>query len=153
MIRAAPFVALLFVAAAVRADCDTSILVVDENAEEVEYRDCWQVEYVVHEAFPARGLIRRVTDRLAQQGWRKLDIDPFEPSAPDAPVHAWTVHHAKDQDKTRVDQWLGWFIREDQSRLQLTLRYLGRAPDDQSSLPIITTVTYVTPQQWELRPK
>ena len=153
MIRAALFFAFILVAGPVGAGCDNSHLVVDEKAEGVEYRDCWQVEYVVHEGFPARGLIQRVTSRLAHDGWQKLDIDPFKPSIPDAPVHIWTVHQATDQDKTRVDQWLGWFIREDRSRLQLTLRYLGRDPDDDSSLPIITTVTYVTPQQWELRPK
>jgi hypothetical protein len=136
-----------------RADCDNPSLVIDEKAEGVQYRGCWQVEYVVKEGFPAANLLQRLTRRLLQQGWRKLEIDPTDPSARDAPVHVWATHHMKDQAGTRVDQWLGWFIRDDQSRLQLTCRYLGRSAKDPSPLPVYTTVTFVTPREWERRPK
>ena len=153
MTRIGPFIALLLLTGAVRGDCENPSLVVDRHAEGVKYRDCWQVEYVVRETFPAEGLVQRLTNALLGQGWQTIEFDPVEPTASAQVLHAWTVHRAKDQDRTRVDQWMGWFIRDDQSRVQVTFRCFGRTLDDQSPTPIVATVTFISPQQWESRPK
>ena len=153
MIRIALLIALMFATGIARSECENPSLVVDTDAAGVKYRDCWQVEYVVEEAFPAEGLIQRLTGELTRQGWRELDFDPINPTDSDAAVHAWDSHRASDKDTTRVDQWLGWFIRDDQSRVQVTLRTFGRGLDDFTSRPIFTTITFVTPEQWETRPK
>ena len=153
MVNAVLFTAFLLLASAPQDDCENKALVVDDHAEGVKYRDCWQVEYVVKEAFRAAGLLGRLTGKLLSDGWQRLEFDPFHPNAPDQKVHKWTEHRVEDQDGTRVDQWIGWFILEDESRVQVALQYYGRSPEDKSLQPIIVRVSFVSPEQWEKRPR
>jgi len=152
MKRIVTAVSLLLLAGSARGGCDNPSLVIDENATGVNHHDCWQVDYVVQEGFPAGELLKRLTGTLVGQGWQKLDYDPVEPAA-DHPVHTWTTQRATDEQETRIDQWLGWYVREDGSRLQVTLRYFGREADDHARRSVITTITYVSPEQWDRRPR
>ncbi len=131
--------------------CHNPALVVDESATSITYHGCWQVAYFVDEAFPAIGLTARLSNALFSGGWRKLEADPFEPDASAGKVHVWTEQRLDDRAHTRVDSWIGWFVRDDESRLQVSLQYFGRPIDNRGVRPVFVRVTFITPGEWEKR--
>jgi hypothetical protein len=144
---------LTLAGAASHEPCNNPALIVDRLADGVRYSGCWNVEYSVREAFPASSLLGRLTSTLSTQGWKALDTDPTSPANSADKVHRWLEYDLGDPQKTRVDSWVGWFIRPDQCRLQLSLRYFGRSVADQSPQAITVSVVFVTPEQWQRRPK
>ena len=153
MTRKALFIATLLLAGTARGDCHNKALVVDEHAEGVAYRGCWQVDYVVNEAFPAQGLVGRLKAALLGEGWKTVDFDPIDPAASGPQPHAWTEHYLQDKNGTRVDEWIGWFIRGDMSRVQVALKYFGRSPEDKTPRQVTVRITFVSPEEWEKRPQ
>ena len=149
----ASLTALVLLLSPSAAPCDKSALVVDQHAAAVRYTGCWKVEYSVSEAFPALELVGRLDRKLAAEGWVALDSDPTNPANSSGKVHTWLEYRLGDKDDTRVDSWIGWFIRGDKCRLQLSLRYFGRPTGDVAARPVSVGVIFVTPQEWEKRPK
>ena len=145
--------ALVLLATPAASPCSNPALVVDKLAAGVQYHGCWKVEYSVDEGFPASALIDRLKTVLAANGWRTLDKDPTDPEHSKDKVHTWLEYALDDKARTRVDSWIGWFIRDDNSRLQLSLRYFGRSPGDSALGPVSVGVIFVTPKEWEKRPK
>jgi hypothetical protein len=150
---ATTLIALVLLATPAAAPCRNPALVVDKLAAGVQYSDCWKVEYSVDEAFPASALIGRPKSVLTASGWRALDIDPTDPEHSKGTVHTWLEYPLDDKAHTRVDSWIGWFVREDSSRLQLSLRYFGRSPGDSAARSVSVGVIFVTRQEWEKRPR
>jgi hypothetical protein len=83
-------------------------LVIPREAERVRYHaspsDPIQVTYIVHEPFPAKQIIKEISSRLTNAGWKPLKDDRLNSGVRSPHVRGWS-QYVDETDGTLRDYW------------------------------------------------